>query len=85
LAIDDFSIGIALAPRVAGDYNNNGIVDAADYVVWRERLNQAVTIQTTLRLAAWSHRILMSGKIDLESLIALSALPPLFQSRHLDC
>jgi hypothetical protein len=44
LAIDDFSIGTALAPGVAGDYNNNGIVDTGDYVIWRKRLNQAVTI-----------------------------------------
>ncbi len=44
LAIDDFSIGTTLAPGVAGDYNNNGIVDAADYVVWRHHLNTAVTI-----------------------------------------
>jgi hypothetical protein len=27
-----------------GDYNNNGIVDAADYTVWRHQLNQSVTI-----------------------------------------
>jgi hypothetical protein len=44
LAIDDFSIGTVLAPGVGGDYNNNGVVDAGDYVVWRKRLNQAVTI-----------------------------------------
>lgn len=44
LAIDDFSIGAALAPGTAGDYNNNGVVDAADYVVWRKRRNQATTI-----------------------------------------
>jgi hypothetical protein len=44
LAIDDFSIGTTLAPGVAGDYNNNGIVDAADYVVWRDHRNTAVTI-----------------------------------------
>jgi hypothetical protein len=44
LAIDDFSIGTVLAPGVAGDYNNNGVVDAGDYVVWRKRLNQATTI-----------------------------------------
>jgi hypothetical protein len=31
-------------PRVDGDYNDNGIVDAADYVVWRDRLGQSVTI-----------------------------------------
>jgi hypothetical protein len=27
-----------------GDYNDNGTVDAADYVVWREWLSQSVTI-----------------------------------------
>ncbi len=31
-------------PTLFGDYNNNGHVDAADYVVWRERLGQNVTI-----------------------------------------
>jgi hypothetical protein len=29
---------------VPGDYNNNGVVDAADYVAWRENLNQSVTL-----------------------------------------
>jgi hypothetical protein len=27
-------------PQPTGDYNGNGIVDAADYVVWRKTLNQ---------------------------------------------
>jgi hypothetical protein len=27
---------VALGPEVAGDYNQNGIVDAADYVMWRQ-------------------------------------------------
>jgi hypothetical protein len=31
-------------PGVNGDYNNNGVVDASDYVVWRKRLNQDVTL-----------------------------------------
>jgi hypothetical protein len=31
-------------PALFGDYNNNGVVDAADYVVWRKRLGQNVTI-----------------------------------------
>src|SRR3954451_20176305 len=44
LAIDDFSIGVALAPGIAGDYNNNNVVDAADYVIWRQKLNQSATI-----------------------------------------
>jgi PEP-CTERM motif len=32
---------VGAAPAgVAGDYNNNGIVDAADYTVWRDHLGQ---------------------------------------------
>ena len=27
-------------PILAGDYNNNGIVDAADYVIWRKNVGQ---------------------------------------------
>ena len=30
---------------VAGDYNNNGTVDAADYVVWRDNQNTNNTLQ----------------------------------------
>jgi hypothetical protein len=29
---------------ITGDYNNNGVVDAADYVLWRKNLGQAVTL-----------------------------------------
>ncbi|HEX3599294.1 MAG TPA: hypothetical protein VHU84_04080 [Lacipirellulaceae bacterium] len=29
-----------------GDYNHNGVVDAADYVIWRSTLNQSVTAGT---------------------------------------
>lgn len=29
------------APVLAGDYNNNGVIDAADYVVWRNSIGQA--------------------------------------------
>jgi len=29
-----------------GDYNHNGVVDAADYVVWRDTLGQTVTTGT---------------------------------------
>jgi hypothetical protein len=47
-----FSYGIAGGPRltglvtyitsagVTGDYNGNGVVDAADYLVWRDHLGQ---------------------------------------------
>jgi hypothetical protein len=44
LAIDDFTLGTTLAVGLAGDYNNNGTVDAGDYLVWRKFLNQSVTI-----------------------------------------
>jgi hypothetical protein len=30
--------------QVPGDYNTNGAIDAADYVLWRENLNQNVTL-----------------------------------------
>jgi hypothetical protein len=29
---------------LVGDYNSNGVVDAADYVVWRDRLGQNVAL-----------------------------------------
>jgi hypothetical protein len=32
------------AQGISGDYNDNGTVDAADYVVWRENLNTASTL-----------------------------------------
>ena len=41
-ALKDIGWDVAPPPPagINGDYNNNGIVDAADYVVWRNRLNQ---------------------------------------------
>ena len=30
-----FDLFVATPAGVAGDYNNNGVVDAADYVLWR--------------------------------------------------
>jgi hypothetical protein len=33
-----------VSPGVFGDYNNNGVVDAADYVLWRKNNNTAVTL-----------------------------------------
>jgi hypothetical protein len=44
-ALDDIGWDLAtIPPQLYGDYNNNGKVDAADYVVWRKRLGQSVTI-----------------------------------------
>ena len=34
-----YTVGL-LRVAVAGDYNLNGVVDAADYVVWRKTLGQ---------------------------------------------
>jgi hypothetical protein len=35
---------VAATPGLSGDYNENGVVDAADYVVWRKNLNQSVSL-----------------------------------------
>lgn len=34
------AVTLAVVPALAGDYNGNGTVDAADYVVWRKTLGQ---------------------------------------------
>jgi hypothetical protein len=39
--IDDISAAIVATPLLAGDYNADGIVDAADYTVWRDKLGAA--------------------------------------------
>lgn len=39
-AIGSVNLAPALPP---GDYNHNGVVDAADYVVWRDTLSQAAS------------------------------------------
>jgi hypothetical protein len=39
--IDHYEI---TAPGTSGDYNRNGVVDAADYVVWRDNLDAEVTL-----------------------------------------
>lgn len=41
-----FSYGAVLtsAPNPTGDYNNNGIVDGADYALWRDTLGQNITL-----------------------------------------
>jgi hypothetical protein len=35
------SLQIGAVPAIAGDYNQNGTVDAADYALWRDTLNQS--------------------------------------------
>jgi len=36
--IDDISAAIVVAPVLVGDFNRNGVVDVADYAVWRDSL-----------------------------------------------
>jgi len=43
-ALRDIGWELIPLPGLDGDYNNNGVVDAADYVVWRKRLGQSVAI-----------------------------------------
>jgi hypothetical protein len=40
------SVNLAPPPGPTGDYNGNGTVDAADYVVWRDTLTQNVAMGT---------------------------------------
>jgi hypothetical protein len=37
-------VAFSLATGVAGDYNGDGIVNAADYTVWRDHLGQSTTL-----------------------------------------
>jgi hypothetical protein len=41
--IGAFELQVAGGPALPGDYNGNSVVDAADYIVWRQTLNTAVT------------------------------------------
>jgi hypothetical protein len=39
-----FMLQVPTAVNLPGDYNNNGRVDAADYVIWRKRLGTPTTL-----------------------------------------
>jgi hypothetical protein len=43
-ALRDIGWSVIPLPGVNGDFNNNGVVDAADFVAWRDRLNHSVTL-----------------------------------------
>ena len=43
LAIDHVSVDLP-PTGISGDYNGNGVVDAADYTVWRDNLGKSVTL-----------------------------------------
>jgi hypothetical protein len=34
-------VALVIAPRLPGDYNDDGVVDAADYTVWRDTMGQS--------------------------------------------
>jgi hypothetical protein len=36
--------GLALLPELVGDYNDNDVVDAADYVVWRNNVGTSTEL-----------------------------------------
>ncbi len=77
-------IGVAPA-GVAGDYNNNGIVDAADYTLWRDNLNSSFQLQNEGGISPgivdqadfdfWSSRFGTIAGSGGGSLAGLSAVP----------
>ena len=42
---NDLAITLSSVPPVAGDYNGNGVVDAADYTVWRDTLGSTTDLR----------------------------------------
>lgn len=42
--IEAFTFTLDTAVTNSGDYNGNGVVDAADYILWRETLGQAASL-----------------------------------------
>jgi hypothetical protein len=64
-ALKDIGWSVAAPPTLAGDYNGNGTVDAADYTVWRDTLGST----TDLR-ANGDNTGASAGKIDAADYIA---------------
>jgi hypothetical protein len=44
LIVDPTSVRLLAISGLAGDYNNDGTVNAADYTVWRDHLGQSITL-----------------------------------------
>jgi hypothetical protein len=42
--LDPVTIHVVGEVRLRGDYNKNGIVDAADYIVWRKSFGNPITL-----------------------------------------
>lgn len=44
IGLDNAAVEILAAGSIPGDYNNNGTVEAADYVVWRDQLGTSAVL-----------------------------------------
>jgi hypothetical protein len=47
-AMDVIGYNLVANPAVAGDYNDNGVVDAADYAVWRKNVSTSTALPNNL-------------------------------------
>jgi hypothetical protein len=59
LTLDTASDVVILTARLPGDYSDNGVVDAADYVVWRNTLGSTTDLRANGDDSGASH-----GKVD---------------------
>jgi hypothetical protein len=81
--LKDIGWSVILPPGANGDYNNNGVVDAADYVIWRDHLGQSFTLPndttpgtvTQADYNVWRSNFGASAGSGSGSLVADSAVP----------
>jgi hypothetical protein len=64
-ALTDIGWSVAAPPVVPGDYNNNGLVDAADYTIWRDTLGSMSDLR-----ANGDNTGASAGKIDQADFVA---------------
>jgi hypothetical protein len=64
-ALSDIGWSVAAPPVLVGDYNGNGIVDAADYIVWRQTLGSTSDLR-----ANGDNTGASAGKIDQADFVA---------------
>lgn len=67
-------------PELIGDYNNNGVVDAADYVVWRDSLHSTIDLPNdplggTIGSAQYDQWVANFGNSGAGSALGASAVP----------
>jgi hypothetical protein len=53
LSLGGDSLKFTLTFKKPGDYNADGRVDAADYIVWRKTMNQQVTLPNEMATTGW--------------------------------